>query len=89
VISRVTGGTRSEIDGSLRSTISGADVWLLNPSGVVFGEDAQLGVRGSFHAGSAADVALGENRERCYADRSRASVLAAAPAARSTSRRVR
>ena len=42
---------RSQIDGTLRSTIPGADVWLLNPSGVVFGEGAQLDVRGSFHAG--------------------------------------
>jgi len=50
VISRVTGGERSEIDGTLHSTIPGADVWLLNPSGVVFGEGAQLDVPASFHA---------------------------------------
>jgi filamentous hemagglutinin family protein len=60
VISRVTGGTRSEIDGTLRSTIPGADVWLLNPSGVVFGEGAQLDVRGSFHAGTADYIDFGE-----------------------------
>ena len=38
VISRVTGGDASEIDGTLRSTIPGADLWLLNPKGAIFGE---------------------------------------------------
>ena len=38
VISRVTGGDPSEIDGTLRSTIPGADLWLLNPKGAIFGE---------------------------------------------------
>ena len=53
VISRVTGGEPSNIYGTLRSTMPNADVWLLNPSGVVFGEGAQLEVRGSFHAATA------------------------------------
>src|SRR5262245_27702181 len=53
VISRVTGGEASQIDGTLHSTIPGADVWLLNPSGVVFGQGAEVDVKGSFHAGAA------------------------------------
>ncbi len=44
VISRVTGGARSDIDGVLRSTIPGADLWFLNPAGVVFGPNARLEV---------------------------------------------
>jgi filamentous hemagglutinin family protein len=79
VISRVTGGTRSEIDGTLRSTIPGADVWLLNPSRVVLGEGAKLEVRGSFHAGTGDHVALGESGERFSADGSQPGVLATAP----------
>ena len=53
VISRVTGGTASTIDGTISSSIVGADVWLINPSGLVFGENAQINVLGSFHASTA------------------------------------
>ena len=53
VISRVTGGTDSSIDGALRSTIPHANLWLINPAGIRFGPNATLDVGGSFHAGSA------------------------------------
>src|SRR5262245_11033471 len=81
VISRVTGGDPSQIDGWLRSTIPRAGVWLLNPSGVVLGEGAKLEVPGSFHAGTADYVAFGEGGlERFYAkDSLGPSVLATAP----------
>ena len=53
VFGRVTGGAPSDINGTVRSTIDGANVFLLNPFGVVFGPDAQLDVRGSVVASSA------------------------------------
>jgi len=53
VISRVTGGQTSTIDGAFRSTIPGANVYFLNPAGVIFGENASLDVQGSFHASTA------------------------------------
>ena len=53
VISRVTGGQASTIDGTFRSTIPGANVYFLNPSGVIFGGNASLDVQGSFHASTA------------------------------------
>lgn len=56
VVSRVTGGAVSSIDGKIASTISGADVYLINPAGVVFGANASLDVSGSFHASSASSV---------------------------------
>jgi filamentous hemagglutinin family protein len=55
IIGRVTGGETSLIDGTLRSTIPGANLYLLNPAGVLFGEHAQLDVPGSVHV-STADV---------------------------------
>ena len=55
VISRVTGGSPSSIDGQLRSTIPGADLYFLNPAGVIFGSNASLDLMGSFHV-STADV---------------------------------
>ena len=53
VISRVTGGQRSSIDGTLASDIQGANLYLLNPAGIVFGPNARLDVKGSFHASTA------------------------------------
>ncbi len=53
IIGRVTGGDLSRIDGTLRSTISGADLFLLNPAGVIFGAGASLDLTGAFHVGAA------------------------------------
>src|SRR5205823_14006046 len=55
VLTRVTGGTGSNIDGTIRCTIPNADFYLVNPAGVVFGPDASLDVQGSF-AVTTADV---------------------------------
>jgi filamentous hemagglutinin family protein len=52
IISRVTGG-RSFIDGRLASEIPSANLFLLNPSGVLFGANATLDVRGSFYVSTA------------------------------------
>jgi len=57
VISRVTGGARSDIDGTLRSTIPGADFYFLNPAGVMFGPNASLDLQGSFHVSTATNCA--------------------------------
>jgi len=53
ILSRVTGGQQSLIDGTLRSTISGANLYLLNPAGVLFGANARLDLSGSFHVSTA------------------------------------
>jgi len=53
IIGRVTGGNPSNIDGTLRSTIPNADLYLLNPYGIVFGKNAKLDVQGGFHASTA------------------------------------
>jgi len=53
ILSRVTGGQPSAIDGLLRSEIAGANLYLLNPSGVLFGPHASLEVSGSFHVSTA------------------------------------
>jgi len=56
VISRVTGGEGSDINGTIASTIPGADFYFLNPAGVVFGPNAQLDVQGSFHVSTADEL---------------------------------
>ncbi|MEO5331514.1 MAG: filamentous hemagglutinin N-terminal domain-containing protein [Magnetococcus sp. YQC-5] len=60
IISRVTGGTKSNIDGTIKSSISGANLYLMNPSGVMFGPNASLDVSGSFHVTTADYLKFGE-----------------------------
>jgi filamentous hemagglutinin family protein len=49
VLARVTGGDVSRIDGTLGSAIPGADVWLINPSGILFGAGARLALGGALY----------------------------------------
>jgi filamentous hemagglutinin family protein len=60
IISRVTGGSGSSIDGGLNSSITGANLYLINPHGIVFGENATLNISGSFHATTAAYLSLAD-----------------------------
>jgi len=77
VISRVTGGNPSNIDGLIRSTIP-ADMYFLNPNGLMFGPNARLDVQGSFHASTADYLRLG-NGGRFDARNHRSSLLTVAP----------
>ncbi|MFH1699657.1 MAG: filamentous hemagglutinin N-terminal domain-containing protein [Candidatus Zixiibacteriota bacterium] len=61
IIGRVTGGSQSFIDGLLRSEINGANLYLLNPGGVLFGPNASLDVSGSFHVSTADFLRLGDD----------------------------
>ncbi len=77
ILSRVTGGSQSRIDGQLQVGIAGANLFLLNPAGVLFGPNAKLDVPGSFHV-STADVVRLADGGRLVADGSAASVLSVA-----------
>jgi filamentous hemagglutinin family protein len=78
IIGRVTGGQLSRIDGTLRSTIPNANLYLLNPAGVLFGEQATLDVSGSVHVSTADYLKLGGGG-RFDARASGNSVLTVAP----------
>lgn len=58
ILTRVTGGQRSWIDGPLRSEIPNANLYLLNPSGIFFGKNARLDISGAFYASTADGVNL-------------------------------
>jgi filamentous hemagglutinin family protein len=78
IIGRVTGGQRSVVDGLIRSEIAGANLFLLNPAGVLFGPNASLDVKGSFHV-STADYLKFADGAMFHADLARQSVLTTAP----------
>jgi filamentous hemagglutinin family protein len=80
VIARVTGGSPSMIDGTLHSTIPNADLYFLNPYGVMFGQHAKLDLQGGFHV-STADYLRLQDGGRFEARNLSNSLLTVAPVA--------
>lgn len=81
VIGRVTGGSSSSIDGTLRSTIPGASLYLINPAGITFGPNATLDVPGAFHATTADYLRFADGTRYSASDPGTGSGLTAAPPA--------
>ena len=80
VIGRVTGGNTSSINGAINSTIAGANVYLINPAGIVFGPNATINVSGSFHTATADYLRMSDG-SRFQATNPNGSTLTAAPPA--------
>ena len=81
VFARVTGGSASSIDGLLRSTIAGADFYLLNPHGVLFGPNAAVDVGGAFAVVTGDHIALSDGSRFNAAPGPADAVLTSAPPA--------
>jgi filamentous hemagglutinin family protein len=79
ILSRVTGGNPSNIFGTINTLdFPGANLFLMNPAGILFGPTAQLNVDGSFHATTADYIKLGTDGI-FYADPTKQTVLSVAP----------
>lgn len=81
VISRVTGGSASDIAGTLRSTVGHADVYLINPSGVTFAAGARVDVPAAFRVSTADELRLKDGSRYSAKDPGASTLSAAAPAA--------
>jgi filamentous hemagglutinin family protein len=62
IISRVTGSSSSEIMGVLGVNGGNADLFLINPNGILFGPNASLDLNGSFLASTASSVIFSDTQ---------------------------
>jgi filamentous hemagglutinin family protein len=60
IFSRVTGGDRSEILGTLGVRGGNANLFFMNPNGIIFGENSRLELTGSFLTTTADAIQFGE-----------------------------
>lgn len=81
ILARVTGGSQSSIRGTLNSDIQGANLFLINPAGIIFGQGAQVNVSGAFRATTADYIELADGRRFNVSLDGNVALLSAAPEA--------
>jgi filamentous hemagglutinin family protein len=80
IFSRVTGGGASNLDGLLKANGS-ANVFLLNPNGILFGQGARLDLNGSLIVSTANAIAFGTQGQFSTSDLTTPPLLTIQPSA--------
>lgn len=62
ILARVVGGNPSILEGTLQISGGNANLYLMNPAGILFGEQARLNVSGDFFATTATAIGFGGDR---------------------------
>ena len=81
IMSRVTGGSPSSINGTIRSDIAGANFFFINPKGILFGPNAMVDVTGAFAASTANYLKLADGARFVAALDADDSMLSTSPVA--------
>jgi filamentous hemagglutinin family protein len=81
LIARVTGILPSEIDGLLRSEIVDADLFLLNPNGVMFSSSAIIDINGSLYVSTAQSLVFEDGSRISLSDTGQSTLTTAPPSA--------
>ncbi len=61
ILSRITGGDPSVINGLIQVSGGTSNLFLMNPAGIIFGNEAQLNVPAAFTATTATGISFGDN----------------------------
>ncbi|MFZ9740231.1 MAG: filamentous hemagglutinin N-terminal domain-containing protein, partial [Prochlorotrichaceae cyanobacterium] len=77
ILGRVTGGSPSLIDGLLQVSNSNANLFLMNPAGMIFGANASLNLPGSFTATTATGIGFGEGTFNAFGPNNFSSLISA------------
>jgi filamentous hemagglutinin family protein len=81
IIARVTGNQSSEINGVLKSSIVGANLFLLNPNGIMFGSGAAIDIDGGLYLTTANSVLFEDGSQLLVSDSGASGFTTAAPSA--------
>lgn len=79
VIARINGSGASTIDGLLKSSIVTADLYLINPNGIMWGENAQIDVDGGLFVSTANILGFADGSQLLISDSGASGFTAAAP----------
>ncbi|MDY6782053.1 MAG: filamentous hemagglutinin N-terminal domain-containing protein, partial [Cyanobacteriota bacterium] len=80
ILTRVTGSNPSEILGTL-GVFGDANLFLLNPNGILFGENVQLDINGSFVASTAEGIDFGNGNSYSATNPNSSSLVSVQPGA--------